>query len=134
MYIHDNTSSYNTFYGQYFDSTITRVFNHALIQKKSWMSLTEVSNSIWDCPVIYTNYLSYGTTTQQSNLITQDFADIESTYSASFLGDQNSIGGLYGDVLKGNLIVIKFRAPNATTLKTLTAINLYYIDSPFTNT
>jgi hypothetical protein len=133
MYIHDNTSAYNTFYGQYFDSTITRVFNHALIQKKSWMSLTEVSNSIWDCPVIYTNYLSYGTTPQQSNLITQDFADIESTYSASFLGDQNSIGGLYGDVLKGNLIVIKFRAPNATTLKTLTAINLYYIDSPFTN-
>jgi hypothetical protein len=133
MYIHDNTSAYNTFYGQYFDSTVTRVFNHALIQKKSWMSLTEIGNSIWDCPVIYTNYFSYGITPQQSNLITQDFADIESTYSASFLGDQNSIGGLYGDVLKGNFIVIKFRAPNATTLKTLTAINLYYIDSPFTN-
>lgn len=135
MYIHDATGAnqYNKFYGVYHDPIITRVFNAGLIEKKSWMSVTEVSNTIWDCPEIYTNQFSYGTTPQQSNLITQDFVQLESTYSASFWGDTNSIGGLMGDSLKGNLIVIKFRAPNATNLVTLSAINLYWIDSPFTN-
>lgn len=135
MYIHDRTTAgtMNTFYGTTYDSTIKRVFNAGLIEKKSWMSLTEISNSIWDCPEISTNYYSYGTTVQQSNLVSQDFADIESTYSASFWGDTNSIDGLLGDVLKGNLIVIKFRATNPTSLSTLSAINLYFVDSPFTN-
>lgn len=134
MFIHDVLSNgRNTFYGNYFDPTITRVFNHGLVEKKSWISLTEISNVIWDCPIIYTNYLSYGSTQQQSNLITQDFVNLESTYSASFLGDINSIGGLYGDTLKGNFIVIKFRAQHAINLVDLAAINLYYIDSPFTN-
>jgi hypothetical protein len=135
MYIHDVTTNgaRNVFYGTLYDSTITRVFNGGLIEKKSWMSLTEIANSIWDCPTIYTNYYSYDTTQQQSNLVAGDFADLESTYSASFWGDTNSINGLLGDVLKGNLIVIKFRATQPSNLSTLTAINLYFVDSPFTN-
>lgn len=135
MYIHDQTAAgtMNKFYGISYDSTITRVFNAGLIEKKSWMSLTEIANSIWDCPAISTNYYSYGTTVQQSNLISQDFADIESTYSAAFWGDQNSIDGILGDVLKGNLMVIKFRATIPNSLSTLSIINLYFIDSPYTN-
>lgn len=137
MYIHDQVSGsngMNTFYGTYFDPLITRVFNGGLIEKKSWISLTEISNVVWDCPSIYTNYLSYNNVVQQSNLITQDFANIESTYSASFLADGNSIGGIVnGDTLKGNYIVIQFRAQNAINLVDLAGINLYYIDSPFTN-
>lgn len=135
MYIHDQAApgTMNKFYGISYDSYITRSFNAGLIEKKSWMSLTEVANSIWDCPNIYTNYMSYGSTPQQSNLVTEDFADIESTYSASFWGDLNSIGGILGDVLKGNLIVIKFRATVPDSLSTLSAVNLYFIDSPFTN-
>jgi hypothetical protein len=135
MYVHDQTGfgTMNRFYGVQFDSYITRSFNAGLIEKKSWMSLTEISNSIWDCPAIYTNYMSYGTQKQESNLVPEDFADIESTFSASFWGDTHSIGGLLGDVLKGNLIVIKFRATNPNSLSTLSAVNLYFIDSPFTN-
>lgn len=135
MYAHDQTSAgtMNKFYGIAYDSFITRSFNAGLIEKKSWMSLTEISNSIWDCPVIYTNYFSYGSTQQQSNLVSGDFADIESTYSAAFWGDTNSIDGLVGDVLKGNLIVIKFRATVPNNLSTLSAVNLYFTDSPFTN-
>lgn len=135
MYIHDVTTAggMNKFYGITYDSFITRVFNAGLIEKKSWMSLTEVSNSLWDCPVIYTNSMSYGNTPQQSNLIQQDFENLESNYSASFLGDINSVGGVLGDVLKGNLIVIKFRATNPTSISILSAINLYFIDSPYTS-
>lgn len=135
MYIHDQTApgTMNRFYGVSYDSTITRVFNAGLIEKKSPMSLTEVSNSIWDCPIIYTNSMSYGSIQQQSNLIAQDFENLESNFSADFLGDMNSIGGLLGDKLKGNLIAIKFRATNPNNLATLSAINLYFIDSPFTS-
>lgn len=135
MYAHDQNGAgaMNRFYGVSFDSTITRSFNSGLIEKKSWMSITEIANSIWVCPTIYTNYMSYGNTPQQSNLVNEDFADIESTYSAPFWGDLNSIGGILGDVLKGNLIVIKFRATNPNSLSTLTSVNLYFIDSPFTN-
>jgi len=136
MYIHDQTGTggRNKFYGVSYDSTITRVFNAGLIEKKSWLSLTEIANQIWICPYIYTNYMSYGNTPQESNLILSDFADIESTFSASFLNDINSIGGIgNGDVLKGNLIGIKFLASSPNDLATLSAINLYFVDSPFTN-
>ncbi len=133
MYIHDDTDNYNTFYGQYFDPEITRVYNGNLIEKKSFLSVTEVASSIWDCPEITTNSMSYGSTPQQSNLITQDFENFESNFSAAFLGDIYSVNGLQGDSLKGNLIKIKFRAPNATNLVTLSAVNLYYINSPLTN-
>jgi hypothetical protein len=132
MYIHDQASAgtMNRFYGVSYDSTIARIFNIGLIAKKSFLSLTEIANLIWDCPEIRTNSYSYVNTVQQSNLIRQDFEDIESTYSASFLGDINSIGGLYGDVLKGNLIVIVFRSTSPNSLSTLSAVNLYFIDSP----
>jgi hypothetical protein len=124
----------NTFFGQYNDSYITRVFNQNLIEKKTFQSITEVSSAVWDCPDIYTNQLSYGTTVQRSNLITQDFKPLESTYNASFLGDINSIGGIgNGDELKGNFIVIKFRAQNATGQVHISSVLLYFIDSPYTS-
>lgn len=133
LYKHEGTTR-NTFYDQYFDSTITRVFNQNLIQKKTFESLTQVSNVCWDCPVIYTNLISHGATLQQSNLITQDFENLEGNFNASFQRDINSIGGVSdGDVLKGNLIVVKFRAQNAVALVTLSAVLLYYIDSPYTS-
>lgn len=135
MYIHDVTSagSMNKFYGISYDSYITRVFNAGLIEKKSFISMTQVASGIWDCPEITTNVMSYGNTPQRSNLIIQDFINEESNFSASFLGDTNSINGLYGDTLKGNLIKIKLRASNPNSLITLSGINLYFVDSPLTN-
>lgn len=136
MYSHDGTlpGEMNKFYGVSYDSWITRVFNAGLISKKTFISHAQVSNSIWDCPDIYTNSMSFGDTQQSSNLISQDFEKLESNYYASFMCDVNSIGGISnGDVLKGNLIVIKFRATNPNDLSTLSAINLYFIDSPLTS-
>lgn len=136
MYIHNQTAAgtMNKFYGVSYDSAITRVFNAGVISKKSWESITEIANSKWDCPIIYTNAMSYGSTPQQSNLVAGDFLEVESTFSAEFKSDINSIGGIAnGDVLKGNLIAIKFRAISPNNLATLTAINLYFIDSPLTS-
>jgi hypothetical protein len=134
MYIHDNTTSYNTFYGQFYESTITRVFNAGLVEKKNWISLTEVASAVWNCPEITTNNMSYGSTPQSSNLLENEFVNQESNFSACFLGDLNSIGSAgNGESLKGNLIKIKFRATGAASFVTLSAVNLYFTDSPFTN-
>lgn len=134
MYIHDNTTSYNTFYGVFYESTITRVFNAGLTERKNWISLTEVSSVVWNCPEISTNNLSYAGTLQRSNLLETEFENIESNFSACFLGDLNSIGSAGdGESLKGNLIKIKFRATGASSFVTFSAVNLYFIDSPFTN-
>jgi hypothetical protein len=133
LYSH-NSPTKNLFYGATYESSITRVFNQNLLQKKTFISQTQVGNICWDCPVIYTNQVSYGSTVQQSNLITADFKRLEADFSASFLRDINSIGGLItGDIMKGNFIVIKFRAQNATGLVTLSAVLLEYLDSPHNN-
>lgn len=133
LYSH-NSGAKNVFYGQYFDPTITRVLNQNLLQKKTFISHTQVGNVCWDCPMIYTNQVSYGSTVQQSVLIPEDFKRLEADFSASFLRDTNSIGSLInGEVLKGNFIVMKFRAKSATGLVTLSGILLEYNDSPYNN-
>lgn len=132
MYRFDNTSNYTNFFGVQYEPSVTKVYNKDLLQKKTWIALNEVSNTAWDCPSIYTRLRS-AHSVQQSNLITQDFAEIEGQYSASFLCDSNSIGGLInGDSLKSELIVIKFRvqASQASQLVTLSLVSIRYIDSP----
>jgi hypothetical protein len=91
LYKHEGAAQ-NTFYGQVFDSEITRVFNHNFIEKKTFLAVGEVASTIWDCPQIYTNMVSYGSVVQQSSLIIQDFDRLESTFNANLLGDINSIG------------------------------------------
>lgn len=136
MFIHDQTAAgtMNTFYGTKYETWIKRVFNEPLMQKKSWISVTEQASVIWDCPEISTNQYSYGTTAQQSNLITDDFNLTESQFNAAFLNDSNSIGGIAeGDTLKGSLIKIKFRlrTQDSGNPNFLAGILIKYIDSPY---
>jgi hypothetical protein len=134
MYRFDNTNNYCNFFGVQYEPSVTKVYNKDLLQKKTWMAVNEVSNKIWDCPEIYTRIKS-ANTVQQSNLIQQDFVELEGQFSAAFLRDSNSIGGiLNGDSLKGEYVVIKFRVPseNANTLSTISLISIRYVDSPLT--
>lgn len=135
MYIHDVVTGggMNTFYGTKYETLVRRVFNEHLMQKKSWISVTELSSVIWDCPEISSNQYSYGTTPQQSNLVTADFNETEGQFNASFLGDSNSIGGISnGDTLKGSLIKILFRlrTQDSGSPAFLAGILIKYIDSP----
>lgn len=135
LYTHDDTDNYNTFYGVKYDSTITGIFNQMVMQKKTYLSLTELSSEIWDCPEIQTSMNSYGTVKQQSSLVQSDFEQKEGEYHASFLRDSNSIGGIIeGEPLKGNYISVKFRSNNPTNLVSLDEVNLKYINSPLNNT
>jgi len=132
LYTHDATS-YNTFYGTSYDSTITPVFNQNHLEKKTFHSIEEVASQIWDCPEITTSLNSYGTTKQSSRLNAARFVPLEGNFHSSFLRDANSNGGLInGSLLKGNYVIVKFRAQQPTNLVTLDLCTVSWVDSPLT--
>lgn len=113
LYTHDNTT-YNTFYGTAYNSEVQVVFNANYPVKKTFKAVTQMSSSVWECPLIYTDLESYAGQRQESNLLAGEFEKKENGYHAGFLRDQHSIGGISnGDELKGNLVVVKFRKINA---------------------
>jgi hypothetical protein len=133
IWAHNNTSTYCNFYGVQGDAFITTVFNSGAIDKKTWISLMETGNGIWECPVIYTQ-MDSGATKQQSELKTADFATLESEYHASFLRDSTSLGGLVeGDSLKGGYIVIRFEKLSANSFVYLNSATVKFINSPLNN-
>jgi signal peptidase I len=134
LYTHDNPA-YNTFFGQpAADSSITLAFNQNPLDKKTFMSVGEVASQIWDVPVIKTDINSYGTTKMESNLVDDDFVELEGTYEAPVLRDVNSIGGiLEGDSMKGKYMTMKFRAKTPTSLVSLNLLSLKSINSPLNN-
>lgn len=130
LYTHDS-DSYNTFYGTAYDSYIVPVFNEKALEKKTWIGLNEVSSDKWDCPLIYSNAISYGTQRQETNLLASEFQNKESNFSASIKRDVWSRGGKYnGAFMKGNYLAVKFRKNNATNLITLNLISVKFNDSP----
>jgi hypothetical protein len=132
IWIH-NSETYCNFYGVQYPATITSVFNTGALDKKTWVSLMETGNTIWECPVIYTQ-MSSESARQESNLLEGDFSDLESEYQAAFMKDLNSPGGaIEGDSLKGGYIVIKFEKTNANTFVYLNSATTKFINSPLNN-
>ena len=131
---HTNSTNFCNFYGVQYNASITTVFNQANINKKTYISIVETSNTVWPCPIIYTQMSSYDTVRQESELKAVDFETLESTYNASFLRDKNSIGGLLeGSSLKGGYIVVKFEKTSANSFVYLNNVGIKYIDSPLNN-
>lgn len=129
---HDSDTRCN-FYGIQYNANIEVVFNDSVLQKKSWAAITEISNTIWDCPLIYTNVMSYGIQRQESVLIEQNFKTFEQYPSASILRDRHSSKGIYnGDFMKGGYMVVLFNKTNARDLVILSGVSMVLIDSPLT--
>lgn len=121
------------FFGTLYDASITTVFNDSSLEKKTWQSITELASDVWECPEIYGNVMSYGTTRQQSKLIPQNFSRLEGDWQSSILRDENSQGGLInGGTIKGNYLVIKFLKQNASSLIYLNGVSVKYATSPLT--
>ena len=134
LYTHDDDTHYNNFFGVQYDSYITGVFNKAPIDKKTFIAVEEIANQAWDCPEIVTGSNEYGAVKQTSNLIVNDFEELESNYNAAFLNASNSLGGLIdGSTLKGNYCTIKFRAiipaPPNNNLVSLSSVSVKTIPS-----
>lgn len=133
IWSHNNTSTYCNFYGVQGNAFITTVFNSGALDKKTFISLMETGNDIWECPVIYTQMETDGTK-QESELSVADFTTLESEYHASFLRDSNSPGGLVeGDSLKGGYIVLRFEKLSANSFVYLNSATVKFINSPLNN-
>ena len=105
-YFHNNTTSYNTFYGTSYPSSITLVYNPNPSIKKDFNSITQDGAAVWLSSTIGDISTSLG---QSSNLVSSDYELSEGFNHAAFMRDNNSIGGLInGDYLKGNWLQAKF--------------------------
>jgi hypothetical protein len=133
IWMHKN-NTYCNFYGVQYPAEITSVFSSGgALDKKTWISVMETGNSIWECPIIYTQMSTNGVQ-QESTLLESDFQTLESEYHASFFKDQNSPGGLIeGDSLKGGYITIKFANNNANSFVYLNSATTKFINSPLNN-
>jgi hypothetical protein len=131
LYKHNNATNYCNFYGQQYDPYVTVVFNQNIYNKKSWNSLTEIANTIWAAPNMYTNTYSHGTTKQQSNLVDAEFTLLEANPTAAIKRDVNSPGGkLNGNYMKGNYLVVKLQKTNGNNLVNLSEVSCRFTESP----
>jgi len=134
FYKHTNTSNPVTFYGVKYPVEITLVFNDNLLEKKSWQAISQVANTIWAVPLMYTNVMSYGTQRQETNLLEAEFTLLEGMPSSAIKRDANSRGGkINGNFMKGNYLSVKLQKTNATNIVTLNEVAVRIIDSPKTD-
>jgi len=126
-----NSTTYCNFYGIQYDAFVEIVLNNGGNLKKTWVSLAEYANSIWDCPTIKSQVNTYGTTPQLSLIPSVNFKTLEDNYHSNFLRDINSSGGLVnGNQLKGNYLTIKLRKQNASQFYFINLVSVTFIDSP----
>lgn len=135
LWTHDDDEHYNNFFGVQYDSYITPVFNKNQLDVKTFETIDQIASQAWGCPEIITSSYSYRKVKQTSNLIAEDFDEVEGKYTTAFYCDSNSIGGLAdGDSLKGNICSIKLKAtippPPNNLLVTLSSAKVYSINSP----
>jgi len=125
--------SHCNFYGTQYNASITAVFNDNGLEKKSWMALTQLTDTVWECPLIYTNVNTYSNQRQETSLVAQNFTVLEGNPSSAIKRDSHSPGGIInGNFMKGNYIVIKFLKQNASSLVYLNGVSVLYRDSPLT--
>lgn len=137
LFTHD-AEYYNKFYDVRYPSSVTMVFNQNPLDRKTFLSISQVSSDLWVANEIKTDIKMYGNQ-MESSLIESDFENLEGTYEAAILGDANSPGGVYsGDSMKGKYMSMKFLKPNNYTtelgeemgLVALNSLSLKYINSP----
>lgn len=134
LWTHDSPTEYNNFYGVAYESSITAPFNDGIRQKKTFTVISEIANTIWDCPTIWTNVNTYGAQRQETNLVEAEFRMLEGSPSSAIKKDVHSRGGkINGDFIKGSFMVVKFRKTSASSLVNLVEATVNYSESPLTS-
>jgi len=129
LYLHENNSaSRNNFYGVQYNTIINMPFNQNVTFVSTFESMSIQSNML----MITTEEGVETSLGQVSDLIAEDFTkstlddgvttvtinSVEGVYSASFMRDINSVGGIVnGDVLKGNWILVEIITTESTKLR-----------------
>jgi hypothetical protein len=118
LYVHDNTTNYNTFYGTRYDPTIELVFNGKEAVKKTFNAFAYQSNQIWISDIngdILTSMINPQTGFQQiSQLKAVDYEIQDNIRYAALLRDANSMQNaavalLEGDYLDGQWMKFKLK-------------------------
>ena len=131
LYIHNNTTTYCNFYGTQYTPSITLVKNDNPVMQKTFMSIQEVANVIWNSPLVYTDMNTYAGQRQESKLFDQYFQLFEAQYKSPFFKDLHSIGSIgNGNSLKGHLIVIQLQPTDGSKLAWLAQTLVDYKVSP----
>jgi hypothetical protein len=129
LYLHQNNSeSRNNFYGVQYDTIVNLPFNQQVSFVSTFESMSIQSNML----MITTEDGIETSLGQISDLVASDFTkatlvdgattvtinSVEGVYSASFLRDKNSVGGiLNGQVLKGNYLLVELISTESTKLR-----------------
>ena len=131
MYSHDNTNTYCNYYGVQNKPSITMVKNDNALVKKSFQSIDQVSNVIWNSDLIYTQMMSYQDQRQESNLVDGDFRLKEGQFHAPLMRDKFSIGGISnGDRLRGTFMVIQLSPSDGSKFAWILEAAIKYNVSP----
>lgn len=131
LYVHEHGSTdRNDFYGTQYNTIVNLPFNQHIANSNTFQSVSVQGNEL----MVTTTDGVISSLGQVSDLIAQDFTkstmvdgstvvtinSVEGIYSAPFMRDKNSIGGIIdGDVLKGNYLLIELVTTTANQLKLL---------------
>lgn len=139
LYVHDDNTNRNNFYGMQYSTILKFVSNALATQVKTYQSLSYQANDL----LITTEDGVETNLGQISELIASDFLRYslddgvtainvyseEGLRQAAFLRDKNTEGGiLNGDTLKGNYITVELVTTSNETLKLFT-VSVQYIPS-----
>lgn len=131
VYRHEDSSTYNNFYGTQYSQQITFILNDSTSVMKRWLSMSIESLKSWSAPTITTP------SGQASSLETTDFELLENVYRADLLRDQNTPNVEYplvfGDDLLGETINITISNSHPDYSRVF-AVNGNFIVSETTNT
>ena len=131
LYIHNNNTTYCNFYGQQFVPSIAVVKNDQPLVGKTFIGISQVSNVIWNSPLLYTDMNTYPGQRQESATFDQYFQLLEAQYRSPFFKDIHSIGGIgNGNSLKGQLMVILLQPTDGSKFSWLAQVAIKYIVSP----
>jgi hypothetical protein len=128
LYIHNNSSAYNNFYGTQYQSALTIVCNQGNNYRKEFGSLGYNSNQIWTAPNMGDVQTALG---QQSNLVIQDMEDTgDGVYVAAFWADNTGNNGVVdGNYLKGVWASVKLSLISSN-FAYIQGIYISILDSP----
>ena len=118
LYRHNENQTRNNFYGEQFSSIMELVFNADFSTRKFWLSLTEEANKIW-AAISITNQRG-----QKTNLINEDFENIEGDFYAEILQDENTpvdIPLIEGDDMRSHELKVRLENKDTDNVKMIMA-------------
>jgi hypothetical protein len=130
IYLHDSNTTRGQFYGTNYPAKVKVVANENPSYPKMYKTIQQESTTQWECPNITTE------NGQASNLIDDDFENIQNQWYAAFLFDSNTPNVvdplLNGDPLRDVAMEIEMQN-DSTSEERIFMIGVNYIVSNLSN-